>query len=217
MFDNAEKHADALTKLLPEGLTEASITEIAELIDVVVNEQVDSRVKELESKVKAFIRLNVDSLKEQAMAELEAEESTVRDVKLLESFRTLMALDTSKADVDSAISSVSEEKELREEEVAVLAEELTKVMTENSSLEDSVGVLTARLQKMETDISNSNKKYKTLRESKKPFKSSEKALVIADDVDRKSNKVLEENVEAASNPFINPDTMKFMPFSNKEE
>ena len=36
---------DNITELLPEGLTEATVSQIAELVDSVISEQVEEKVK----------------------------------------------------------------------------------------------------------------------------------------------------------------------------
>ena len=47
----------SIAELLPEGLTEETVNQIAELVDVVIKEEVNDRVKLLESKVKGFLRM----------------------------------------------------------------------------------------------------------------------------------------------------------------
>ena len=53
---NTKEQTLPIAELLPEGLSEAAISEIATLVNNVITEQVDEKVQELESKVKGFIR-----------------------------------------------------------------------------------------------------------------------------------------------------------------
>ena len=52
-----------IVDLLPEGLSEDSVTQIASLVNDVIVEEVESRVNALETKVKGFLRLKIDELK----------------------------------------------------------------------------------------------------------------------------------------------------------
>ena len=76
-----------IAEMLPEGLTEESVEAIAKLVNEVIKEEVDSRIKDLQNNAVAFIRSRVDDLKEQATKELELEDSTFRNAKLFESVR----------------------------------------------------------------------------------------------------------------------------------
>jgi len=49
-----------IAELLPEGLTEATLNEIAELVNSVINEQVEEQSRMLEAKVQAFLRMKID-------------------------------------------------------------------------------------------------------------------------------------------------------------
>ena len=59
-----------IAELLPEGLSEAAVTEIATLVNTVISEQVEEKIRGLEAKVKGFMRSRVNELKDQALAEL---------------------------------------------------------------------------------------------------------------------------------------------------
>ena len=101
-----------IAELLPEGLSEAAISEIANLVNTVISEQVNEKIHELEAKVKGFMRLRVDELKDQAMRELREENSVARNAAMFESVKTLMALELGKDDEENAISNlVQEQKE----------------------------------------------------------------------------------------------------------
>ena len=198
-----------IAELLPEGLSEAAITEIATLVNTVITEQVEEKVRELECKVKGFIRSRVDEVKDQAMRELNEESDVLRNASLFESVKTLMALELKKDDEDSAISDLVQEQREHEEEVNVLTEELKKAFEENEKLATSLKAVSAKVDRLEEDKATLLEAVDVLEESKeKPFKSSEKAVIIAEDVDKRE---VNKPEAQAFNELLTPEVMKFMP------
>jgi len=198
-----------IADLLPEGVSDTTVKDIADLMDSVIKEQVESEKTVLEAKVHAYLRMQVDELKEQARRELELEDDTFRNAQLFEAVRSVMAVELNKDDEDHAISKMSAGAEQAQQEVEVLVDELSKALVENERLEntvhvlsDKIGVLSEQRKRLETEVTD-------LEESKeKPFKSSEKAMVIAENIATPSRKV--------DNAFLTDDVMKFMPFTKKE-
>ena len=211
MKDTKTEHTLPIAELLPEGLSEAAITEIATLVNNVISEQVDEKILELEAKVKGFMRSRVDELKDQALRELHEEDEMVRNASLFESVKTLMALELKKDDEDNAISDLVQEQEEFAAEVTILTEELRKSFEETEKMETSVKALTQKIDKLEEDRATLLEAVDVLEESKdKPFKSSERAVIIAEDVDkREANKPEAQDI----NDLLTPEVMKFMPQS----
>ena len=205
---NKEKQVLPIAELLPEGLSPAAISEIATLVNTVIEEQVNEKIHELEAKVKGFLRLRVDELKDHAMRELREDESTVRNAQLFESVKSLMALEINSEDEDSVISDLVQEQKDFEEEVSVLTEELRKTFNENDKMVSIIKTLSNKVSRLEDDNGTLSETVETLEEAReKPFKSSEKALVITENVDKKTR--TEEGV--LYNNFLTPEVMKFMP------
>jgi len=201
-----------IAELLPEGLSEAAVSEIAVLVNTVISEQVDEKILQLEVKVKGFMRSRVDELKDQAVRELQEEDETFRNATLFESVKTLMALELKKDDEDNAISDLVHEQKEFETEVNILTEELRKSFEENEKIETTLKALSTKVNKLEEDKATLLEAVDILEESKdKPFKSSEKAIIIAEDVDKKE--VNKPDVQAF-NDLLTPEVMKFMPHSN---
>ena len=197
-----------IAELLPESLSEAAISEIANLVNTVITEQVEEKTIALEAKVKGFMRLRVDELKEQAMRELREDESFIRNGELFESVKTVMALELSKDDEESAISELVQEQEEYEVEVEVLTEELKKSFEETEKVQTQLNALTAKVTKLTEDKVTLLEAVDILEESnEKPFKSSEKAVIITENVDRKP----EKSARITSNDFLTPEVMEFMP------
>ena len=203
-----------IAELLPEGLSEAAVTEIAALVNTVITEQVEEKTRILESKVTGFIRSRIDVLKDHAMRELQEEDETIRKATLFESVKTLMALELNKDDEGNAISDLVQEQQEFEAEVDVLTEELRKSFEENEKTNTLVEALTTKVEKLEGDKATLLEAVDILEESKdQPFKSSEKAVIIVEDVDKKEVDDL-DLLSRAQNDLLTPEVMKFMPQSN---
>ena len=176
----------------------------------VIDERVQDQVSILEAKVASFVRANIDSLKEQAMKELELEDDTYRNAQLLETVRSLMAVELTEEDDSNAIKVLTNESKQMEGELGVLTKELDNVLKENGKLQTVVKVLSDKAETLEEERdslveakSSLHEKVELLKETtKKPFKSSEKAVVVSE------NNV---KVERSGNDFLTDDMMKFMP------
>ena len=55
---------DSISELLPEGLTEETVEEIAALVSTVISEEVEAKIKNLENKVHGFLRLKIEEVNE---------------------------------------------------------------------------------------------------------------------------------------------------------
>ena len=211
-MDKSKEQTLPIAELLPEGLSEAAVSEIAMLVNNVITEQVDEKIRSLEAKVQGFIRARVDTLKDQAVKELQEDNDTMRNASLFESVKTLMALELRKEDEDNAISDLVQEQQEFETEVGILTEKLKKSFEENDKLSRSVKVLSTKVDNLQEDKVTLLEAVDLLEESKdQPFKSSEKAVIIAEDVDKKeATRQLPQSV----NDLLTPEVMKFMPHSN---
>ena len=201
-----------LDEILPEGLTESSVEEITKLMQDVIDERVQDQVSILEAKVASFVRANIDSLKEQAMKELELEDDTYRNAQLFETVRSLMAVELTDEDDSNAIKVLTNESKQMEGELGVLTKELDNVLKENGKLQTVVKVLSDKAETLEEErdslveaTNGLHDEMELLKETtKKPFKSSEKAVVVSE-----NNVKLERT--GNDNQFLTEDMMKFMP------
>ena len=73
-----QNNIDKIVGTLTEGLSEQSVEEVCTLVNEVVEEQVQDKVKLLEAKVSSFLRLKLDELKQVARKEFEAESGNVK-------------------------------------------------------------------------------------------------------------------------------------------
>ena len=202
---------DNISQLLPEGLTEETVAEIATLVSTVISEEVETKVKDLENKVHGFLRMKIDEVKTHAIAELEQENDTFKNARIFESLKALMALELNSGDEESAVAQTRKEFEEIQEENDVLVRELNSALTESSKLENTLRVLSEKVELLEEERYVLQESVETLEESAKlPFESNEKAIVISNQVDEE---VAQPEVDVEpSNLFINEDMMAFMPF-----
>jgi|TARA_R110002020_G_scaffold146881_4_gene321850 predicted nuclease with TOPRIM domain len=205
---------DNISKLLPEGLTEDTVSEIATLVGEVITEEVENKVKDLENKVHGFLRMKIDEVKSHALAELEQENDTFKNARIFESLKALMALELNSDDEDTAIGQTRKEFDEVQEENDVLVRELNSALTECSKLENTLRVLSEKNEILEDERFDLQEAVVSLEESAKlPFESNEKAVIISDDVDSEVTDNDNNTVETQSrNEFINEDMMAFMPF-----
>ena len=181
---------DKLAKLLPEGLSDEGIEAINTLVKETVEERVDSEMSNLNAKVSGYLRLKLDELKAQALKELEASDEVYRAVKVYESLKSIVAEDIESSDTNSTVSMYKEENETLQSKVDELNNKLASTMNENSTLEGAVTTLREDI----TSLSEIQKK---------PFKSSEKALVITNE--RKNEGFISNS---ADNSFLTEDVIR---------
>ena len=199
--------ADSIMDLLPEGLNESTVNEIARLVDEVIAEQVEGKVRNLETKVHGFLRLKIDELKEHAELELEKSNSAFRNAKLFESIRTLMSMELHQDDEASAVHEVLGNNEQLSEEIDVLTSELDRVLSENNTLETTVTVLSKKIDLLESKTSDLVEENVLLEDSQaKPFKSSEKAVMVSEE--------LHKTRQSSDNEFLTEEVMRYMPFNS---
>ena len=200
---------DDISTLLPEGLTEDTVTEIANLVSEVISEEVENKVKDLENKVHGFLRMKIDEVKDHAISELEQENATCKNARIFESLKALMSLELTGADDDTAVAQTRKQFDEVQEENEVLVRELNGALTECSKMENTLRVLSGKIETLEEERLDLQEAYVSLEESASlPFKSNERAVVISDQVDDEITKTVEPR---SNNEFINEDMLAFMP------
>ena len=198
-----------MADLLPEGLSEDTVNEICSLVGDIISEQVSTKIRLLEAKVQGFLRTKMDTIKEHAIKELEYENEVYKNSKIYESLKTLMALELRDQDKDNAVGLAVEEQTQIEEERDLLVGELNSSLVENSKLENLLTALSNKVKTLEESKTYLSSELETLAESNSlPFRSSEKAVVLTENVD-KENTV--SPAQATGNEWLTEDIMAFMP------
>jgi hypothetical protein len=198
----------SIAELLPEGLSEETVTQIAELVDIVIKEEVNQRVKLLEAKVKGFLRMEITAIKEHALRELQEESEVYRNAHLFESIKSLMALELGQNDEKNAVAQVVREQSEVEEENIVLIEELNSAVKQVEQLERTIKLLSKKNKALEEQTEQLVEEVEHLTEqSTLPFKSSEKAIIIAEEMENTPVK----KVSKVNNQFLTEGVMALMP------
>lgn len=177
------KKLKKIAALLPEGITEDTISQIA----LIIEKAVEAKAQSLNTKVVSYIRSQVDMLKEQAIKELELENPVFRDAQLFETVKSIMSIELMDEDEDNALQLMTRNQMQIEEENTVLTTEIGNTLDENTKLATVVKALTKKVGRLEEEkevLTESKTELEgqvdSLNESNtKPFKSSEKALVAS--------------------------------------
>jgi hypothetical protein len=202
---------EQIAKLLPEGLTESMIESIATLVHQKIEEEVNVKTEALTVKVKAFLRAQIDSLKEQAIRELELENDTFRNAQLFESVKALFSTELNSEDEDNAINILSAEHQVASGKLEVLASELDNALKENVQLKNMVRVVSGKNEKLSESISYYKQNLAESR-AERAMRLSDTAEVVSKETFQRQGKKLEERKEVArhdgGNQFLTEDVLR---------
>ena len=211
MADNSSEKMEGLAELLPEGLTEHAVEEIAQMVDSVITERVSGEVDGLITKVNAFLRMKVDEIKSYALKELEQDEEIVRNAQLYENMKTVMALDIGHQDHESAIHDLAAVNEDAQENISTLTKEIETLMEENEKVISVAQALNEKVEALENEKLDLVNEATALVESQRlPFESSEKAVMVSKSEETSSTEA--DGIQSI-NEFLTPEVMRFMPIA----
>lgn len=166
-----------LADLLPDNVTEETMNKILGVIQEAITGEVTDRMKVLEAKAGAFIRKNIDNLKAQAQEELNEENEIYQDAMQFRKLKGFMGVD--KVEV-KAPEQVKESKDLQAEN-DLLVEHLQTLADENVKLKRIAKAYKKKALVAESTLNESVQEVQDLKGVvSKPFKSSEKALVLSE-------------------------------------
>ena len=206
-----ENKIEKIIGTLTEGLSEQSVEEVCSLVDEVVNERVDEQVKLLEAKVSSFLRLKLDEMKTVARQEFEASDENAKALKIYEAVKTLVSTDIDHEDMNSALGEYEAKIDELEDSVQSMNESINVAAQENVLLEGKLESLEEAYAELEGHNVSLQEHSEVLEErASLPFKSSESAVIITNDPDRK---VLSE--QAADNRFLSEDVIRLSQLINE--
>jgi len=205
---------DQIASLLPEGLTEDTVEKIATLVHKKIEEEVNAKTEDLTIKVKAYLRGQIERLKEQAVRELELENETFRNAQLYESAKALFVTELTPDDEVTAVNLMALEQDDLSKKIDVLAGELDKSLKENVQLKNLLKVLSDKNEKLEENV----KKVKVnLAESRaiSSMRLSDTAEVVSRENFQRQGKKLEERSdgvkpETNGNKFLTEEVIRLM-------
>ena len=204
---------EQIAKLLPEGLTESMVESIATLVHQKIEEEVNAKTEALTVKVKAFLRGQIDSLKEQAIKELELENDTFRNAQLFESVRAIFATELTSDDEVTAVNLLASEQEIVENKVEVLAGELDKSLKENVKLKKLLKVVSDKNERLSESLTEQKQNLAESRAAR-AMRLSDTAEVVSKETFQRQGKKLEERKEVArhdgGNQFLTEDVLRLI-------
>ena len=208
MSDNVKSIAD----LLPEGMSEELISEIAKVMQDVISERIDEEMGVLANKVHAFLRHQMDTIQEAALDELSESHEIYRDAQALKDIKTVLSFEIERDDLDPIVSQVNEDVQKVESDNEVLVQELASSIKENSRLERVITNLEDKVVALNEGFERLQESNKSLEdELSSDFESTEKAIVISENVDAPVKD--EKHSYTLGNPFLTEEVMAFMPDS----
>lgn len=194
------KNSEKILKALPSGLSEEGLSEVATLLDQIVEERVSEEVATIEAKVKGFLRTKIDELKSVALSELEAENDVVANAQMYEAIRSVVAADLQQGDESGIVSHLETEVSQLKESLNTVNGKLAKSLKNNSLLENQASSRETQISELSSLLEEEKNKIET------PFKSSESAVVITNEKqnlipNRPDNGFLTEDVIRLSKPL----------------
>jgi len=205
---------DQIASLLPEGLTEDTVEKIATLVHKKIEEEVNAKTEDLTIKVKAYLRGQIERLKEQAIKELELENETFRNAQLYESAKALFVTELTPDDEVTAVNLMALEQDGLSKKIDVLAGELDKSLKENVQLKNLLKVLSDKNEKLEESVKQAKV---NLAESRaiSSMRLSDTAEVVSKENFQRQGKKLEERKDSVKpetngNKFLTEEVIRLM-------
>jgi len=206
----------SISDLLPEGLDESTLGQIANLVARKIEEEVKLQISDLTTKVTSFIRGNIEKLKEQAVKELELENETFRNSKLFETVRSMFSIETTNEDHLNGISNLASISESQDKKIDVLVGEVDKLLKENVQLKKVNRVLGGKNEKLEESVASLKENFKLASGKTQTKHMSDSAIIVSEqnfklkDREEKQekkanvngNEWLNENIISASKKLI---------------
>lgn len=212
-----------IAKLLPEGLDEKVLTQIAGLVGDKLNEEVTKVKEDLTRKFTSFMRGKIDSLKEQALKELELDNDTYRKAKLYETAAAIFAVEnTAEDEINGGIILANMNEDL-ESKVETLVGEVERLLNENVKFKNAAKAYYDKSAKLEEQVTLLKANMVKINESSKLSTKAEKFSDVAKVITRdnfEGKKVLEAakpskdktklvtESQQDDNEFLTPDMME---------
>ena len=208
MSDKVKDIAD----LLPEGMSEELISEIAKVMQDIISERLDEEMDVLTNKVHAFLRHQMDTIQEAALDELSESHEIYRDAQALKDIKSVLAFEIDREDIDHVadqisenVSKVNHNNELLVNELADSLKENTRLERVINNLEDKMSILYENVEQLQESKTNLEEELGS------NFESTERAIVITENVDEPVKD--EGPVYSLGNPFLTEEVMAYMPNS----
>jgi hypothetical protein len=198
-----------IAQLLPEGITEETVVEIAGVMSDLIEQRVQEEVSELTDKVFAYLSMKRQQIQEAALEELHESNDVYRDAQRFRELMGYMSVEYRPEYIDAESEKrLSEASELQGDN-ELLARELSESLKEQDRLAKTIQLLESKVSKREREIESLNESVHSLSEEKEAmlFESTEQAVVITNNVDEE---VEDEQLESIGNQFLTEEMLKLM-------
>jgi len=204
-----KKKIDDIAELLPEGITEETVSEIAGVMQDLIEQRVQEEVGSLTDKVFAYLSMKRQQIQEAALEELHESNDVYRDAQRFRELMGYMSVEYRPEYIDAESEKrLSEASELQGDN-ELLARELSESLKEQDRLAKTIQLLESKVSKREREIESLNESVHSLSEEKEAmlFESTEQAVVITNNVDEE---VEDEQLESIGNQFLTEEMLKLM-------
>lgn len=195
-----------ISDLLPEGLDESTLGQIAQLVARKIEEEVKVQISELTTKVTSFIRGNIEKLKEQAIKELELENQTFRNAQMYETVRSMFAIEMTPEDEENGLNTLASISEEQEQKIEVLVGEVDKLLKENVNLKKANKVLGGQNEKLQESVASLKETFKVASGKTQTKHMSDSAIIVSEQNfklrDKEENKQ-EQKAKSNGNEWLN--------------
>ena len=201
-----------IAELLPEGMSEELITEIAKVMQDVIAERIDEEMGVLTNKVHAFLRHQMDTIQEAALDELSESHEIYRDAQALKDIKSVLAFEIDREDINHVSDQLDESIAKTHQDNETLVQELAQSIKDSQRLERVITNLEDKVVTLNENVEHLQESNETLEEKLgSDFESTEKAIVITENVDAPVKD--EGPVYSLGNPFLTEEVMAHMPNS----
>jgi len=196
----------SISDLLPEGLDESTLEQIAKLVARKIEEEVKTQIGDLTVKVTSFIRGNIEKLKEHAIKELELENETFRNAQLFETVRSMFAIENTSEDEMNGLNALATISEGQEQKIEVLVSEVDKLLKENVQLKKANKVLGGQNDKLQESVVSLKENFKVASGKTQTKHMSDSAIIVSEQNfklrDKEENKQ-EQKAKSNGNEWLN--------------
>tara|TARA_R110002110_G_scaffold84543_3_gene219581 strand:+ start:12500 stop:13153 length:654 start_codon:yes stop_codon:yes gene_type:complete len=206
-----KKLLDSIASYLPDNLSEDVIMKVAKLITKTVDARVQEETETLTRKTFAFVRGNIEKLKEQAVKELELENDTFRNAQLFETVRSVFAIENTPQDELNGFEALASIGEQQEEQNKALVTHVDKLIKENVKLKRQNKVQADTTKKLEESLVRVKGKVSKIQETSKAERNlSDQALVVSQETFnvKADSEKLEESHAPNGNEWIVPSVIE---------
>jgi chromosome segregation ATPase len=167
----------------------------------------------LTNKVHAFLRHQMDTIQEAALEELSESHEIYRDAQALKDIKTVLAFEIEREDLTNITEQINEDVEKVNDDNDLLTRELSETIRENTRLGRVISNLEEKMSLIYDEKEYLQESLVALEEEvSSDFESTEKAIVITENVDAPVRNTTPQPMEG--NPFLTDEVMAYMPNSN---